>query len=59
MDMSSDCIENYLEFKDEEPGVVANKYIEDMAIKYGDYKNACYGELPISVIHMLLNTISE
>ncbi|MDD5622853.1 MAG: hypothetical protein PHQ09_06820 [Actinomycetota bacterium] len=25
-----DCIKNYLEFKEEEPEVVANKYIEDM-----------------------------
>jgi len=38
MDMPSDCIENYLEFKDEEPQVMAHKYIEDMTKKYGDYK---------------------
>ena len=38
MDMPSDCIENYLEFKDEEPEVVGNKYIEDMTEKYRDYK---------------------
>ncbi|MBU4313627.1 MAG: hypothetical protein KJ821_02385 [Actinobacteria bacterium] len=24
------CIENFLEFKDEEPEVIAHKYIEDM-----------------------------
>ena len=35
---SDDCIENYLEFKDEEPEVMANKYIEDMTKKYKDYK---------------------
>ncbi len=33
-----DCIENYLEFKDEEPEIVANKYVSDMTEKYGDYK---------------------
>lgn len=33
-----DCIENYLEFKDEKPKVVANRYIEDMTRKYGDYR---------------------
>jgi len=27
-----------LEFKDEEPEVMVNKYIEDMTRKYGDYK---------------------
>jgi len=37
-DISSDDIKNYLEFKDEEPEVVANKYIEDMTKKYRDYK---------------------
>ncbi|NQT67163.1 MAG: hypothetical protein HQ569_06270 [Actinobacteria bacterium] len=37
-DISSDDIKNYLEFKDEEPEVVANKYIEDMTEKYRDYK---------------------
>jgi len=35
---SDDCIENYLEFKDEEPEVVPHKYIEDMTEKYRDYK---------------------
>ncbi|MFZ3086238.1 MAG: hypothetical protein WA097_06265 [Candidatus Hydromicrobium sp.] len=30
MDISSDDIKNYLEFKDEEPEVIAHKYIEDM-----------------------------
>ena len=29
---------NYLEYKDEVPEFVANKYIEDMAEKYRDYK---------------------
>lgn len=38
MDMPSDCIKNYLEFKDEEPEVMAHKYIEDMTEKYRDYK---------------------
>lgn len=33
-----DYIENYLEFKDEEPEIVANKYISDITEKYGDYK---------------------
>ncbi len=33
-----DCIDNYLEFKDEEPKVIAHRYIEDMTEKYGDYK---------------------
>ncbi|MBE3090339.1 MAG: hypothetical protein IMZ45_04795 [Actinobacteria bacterium] len=37
-DINSDDIKNYLEFKDEEPEVVANKYIEDMTEKYGNYK---------------------
>lgn len=37
-DISSDDIKSYLEYKDEEPKVVANKYIEDMTKKYGDYK---------------------
>ncbi|MBA7486550.1 hypothetical protein ES707_22110 [subsurface metagenome] len=37
-DISSDDIKNYLEFKDEEPEVVANKYIEDMTKKYRDYR---------------------
>ncbi|GAJ07083.1 unnamed protein product [marine sediment metagenome] len=36
--ISSDDIKNYLEFKDEEPEVVANKYIEDMTKKYRDYR---------------------
>ena len=38
MDMPSDSIENYLEFKDEEPEDMAHKYIKDMTEKYGDYK---------------------
>lgn len=39
MDMrDEDCIENYLEYKDEEPQIVANKYIRDMTEKYGDYR---------------------
>jgi len=33
-----DCIENYLEFKDEEPEITTNKYIEDMTEKYRDYR---------------------
>ncbi len=37
-DISSDDIKNYLGFKDEEPEVVSNKYIEDMTEKYRDYK---------------------
>lgn len=35
---NDDCIENYLEFKDEIPEVLINKYIDDMNEKYGDYK---------------------
>ena len=35
---SDDCIENYLKFKDEEPEIMAHKYIRDMTEKYGDYK---------------------
>ena len=38
MDIESDDISNYLEFKDEEPEIVANKYIEDMTEKYRDWK---------------------
>jgi len=30
MDISSDDIKNYLEFKDEESKVIANKYISEM-----------------------------
>jgi len=37
MDLPSDDIKNYLEFKDEEPQVIAHKYIEDMTEKYRDY----------------------
>lgn len=37
-DISSDDISNYLEYKDEEPKVVANKYISDMTERYRDYK---------------------
>ena len=33
-----DCIENYLEFKDEEPQIMAHRYISDMTEKYRDYK---------------------
>lgn len=35
---SDDCIENYLEFKDELPEVLIHKYISDMTDKYGDYR---------------------
>jgi len=42
MDIPSDCIENYLEFKDEEPQVMAHKYIEDMTEKYRDYKKISF-----------------
>jgi len=38
MDISSDDVKNYLELKDEEPKIVANRYIEDMTEKYEDYK---------------------
>ena len=41
-DISSDDIKNYLEFKDEEPEVVANRYIEDMTEKYGGYKKISF-----------------
>jgi len=34
----NDCIENYLEFKDEEPQVIAHKYISDMTEKYWKYR---------------------
>jgi hypothetical protein len=37
-DLPADDISNYLEYKDEEPEVVANKYIKDMIEKYRDYK---------------------
>ena len=37
MDIESDDTSNYLEFKDEEPEIVANKYIEDMTEKYRDW----------------------
>lgn len=37
-DIESDDIKNYLEFKDEEPEVVDNRYIEDITEKYGDYR---------------------
>ncbi len=37
-DFSDDCIENYLEFKDETPEILTHKYIEDMTRKYGDYR---------------------
>ena len=33
-----DCMENYLEFKDEEPEIVVNKCISDMTEGYRDYK---------------------
>lgn len=43
MDMrDEDCIENYLEYKDEEPQIVANKYIRDMTEKYRDWKKFLY-----------------
>jgi len=35
---SDDCIENYLEFKDEPPETLIHQYINDMTEKYGDYK---------------------
>ncbi len=35
---SDDCIENYLEFKDEEPENFIHQFIEDMTKKYRDYK---------------------
>jgi len=35
---NEDCIENYLEFKDEEPEIVASRCISDMTEKYGYYK---------------------
>jgi len=38
MDIESDDIRNYLEFKDEKPQVIAHKYISDMAEKYRDYR---------------------
>ena len=37
-DKTPDVIENYLEYKDEEPVITANKCIKDMTEKYGDYK---------------------
>ncbi len=36
--MSDDCIENYLEFKDELPETLIHQKINDMTEKYGDYK---------------------
>lgn len=44
-DIESDDIGNYLEFKDEEPEVVANKYISDMTEKYRDYKKVSIHKL--------------
>jgi len=38
IDISSDDIKNYLEFKDEEFEVIANKYSSDMTEKYSDYR---------------------
>lgn len=38
MDISDDDIKNYLEFKDEEPQVIAHRYISDMTEKYRDYR---------------------
>ena len=35
---SDDCIENYLEFKDESPETLIHQYINDMTEKYGDYR---------------------
>ncbi len=35
---SDDCIENYLEFKDETPETLIHQCINDMTEKYGDYK---------------------
>jgi len=35
---SDDCIENYLEFKDEEPENFIHQFIEDMTEKYRDYR---------------------
>lgn len=35
---SDDCIENYLEFKDELPETLIHQYIDDMTEKYRDYK---------------------
>jgi hypothetical protein len=32
------CIENHLEFKDEEPEEIASSCIEDMTSKYREYK---------------------
>ena len=37
-DLPADDISNYLEYKDEEPQVMAHKCIEDMTEKYWDYK---------------------
>jgi len=31
-------MENYLEFKDETPETLIHQYIEEMTVKYGDYK---------------------
>ena len=36
--MSDDCIENYLEFKDELPETLIHQQINDMTEKYGDYR---------------------
>ena len=35
---SDDCIENYLEFKDETPETLIYQHINDMTEKYGDYR---------------------
>ena len=36
--MLDDCIENYLEFKDEEPETLIHQQINDMTEIYGDYR---------------------
>jgi len=35
---SDDCIENYLDFKDEEPETLIHQYIDGMTEKYRDYR---------------------
>jgi len=45
---SDDSIKKYLEFKDEEPEVIAHKYVRDMTEKYGGYKKVSVFKRKIS-----------
>jgi uncharacterized membrane protein YbaN (DUF454 family) len=55
MDISSDDIKNYLDFKDEEPQVIAHKYISDITEKYRYYKKVPIRRKKIQVIYIIFN----